>query len=443
MLAKTLHLGGFVASMLAVGAWLRSVDTIPFWSWTQGKAAHVAKGGVDCDTLFLGSSRMHYGIAPAEFDAQMAQLGLPSKSWNLAFCGVRQHDQAAILDWLLAERPAGLKRVVVELHGFDQRLRGGKWLTDMQVEMHTPGQFLGRCSSILASGDGLWNKLEQFAFVTAHTAVNAMRVGQGCRILLDPLDQSRPAGLSRAEAADRGWRPNGDATHHSDNEVQAHAAFLAHPERAARVAQEKAVDPARSFLAGGFNHRAFAAQVEAARSAGIEILFVVMPTLTHDFQGRDGVDEASQRARILEMDRFAEHPLLGDPSLYYDASHLNEKGARVFSRALARAIARPQASRSSQALTLEVEATGPGKAAKLRLMAKSGSGSPANARRRRSATATRSASSCRRCSRSACSVRSTDRPPACWTGRKTCAWMGSICRLASCTKDAPSPSRPS
>ncbi len=347
--SRILHSALFVAGLLGVAALLRSVDTIPFWSWTRDEIVHVATGDADCDTLLLGSSRIHYGIQPQAFDARMAELGMPTKSWNLAFCGMRSHDSAALLDWILEHKPKGLKRVLVELHSFDQKVRGGDWMTDMQVEMHTPGQLLPRVRSILLSNHSLPEKLQQFGYVALHTLSNALRAGQGLRLLDDQLADAPAARLDRRSLARRGWRPNGEDTAHSPQADAEHAEFLQNGEKYARIAREKTDDPCRPFLRGGFNLEAFAHQVESARRAGVEILFVVMPPFGYSFRGRDGVDAAARLATVIELDRFADHPELTDLSLYHDQSHLNSQGALAVSRLLAEETARALAEATAPA----------------------------------------------------------------------------------------------
>ena len=161
--------------------------------------------------------------------------------------------------------------------------------------------------------------------------------------------------------ARRGWRPNGEDTAHSPQADAEHAEFLQNGEKYARIAREKTDDPCRPFLRGGFNLEAFAHQVESARRAGVEILFVVMPTFGYSFRGRDGVDAAARLATVIELDRFANHPELTDLALYHDQSHLNSQGALAVSRLLAeetaRALAEATAPASAPTLTAQWQTT--------------------------------------------------------------------------------------
>jgi hypothetical protein len=359
MHSALLHTSLFLAGLASAAAAIRSVDALPFWSWTKGKVAHVAAGADGCDTLFLGSSRIHYGLQPDAFDRRMAELGQPTKSFNLAFCGMRQHDVCALLEWLAAHKPPTLRRVIVELHGWDQRIRGGGWMTDMPIEMHTLAQAAPRLRSVLLSSCSALDKAQQHLFVAAHTAANALRIGQGTRILDALLGRSKPQVLDKKTRAWRGWRPACPESDSSPQAMKDHATFLGDPARFAAVADEKAKDPRRAFLAGGFNLSACTDMVQRAKAAGLDVVFVVMPTMGHDFRGRDGVDAAAKLAPVVELDRFGRHAELADLALYYDASHLNAAGAELASRILAEETARILNPEAPLALTAQWSATTP------------------------------------------------------------------------------------
>ena len=145
--------------------------------------AHLLRKAGDYDTVFLGTSRVLNGMLPVEFDARMAELGMPTRSFNLGLSGLLPNDITALVDWLVAQPSLRLKRAIVELHAFEQGERGGQWMTDFQVEMHAPALLGARLESVWLSRHPWWSKLEIAAFACAHTAANTLRIGQGGRIL--------------------------------------------------------------------------------------------------------------------------------------------------------------------------------------------------------------------------------------------------------------------
>lgn len=335
---------------------------MPFQSWARPKYEHVELRGDGYDTLFLGSSRFYYALDPAVFDARMRLLGQPTRSFNLAVSGHRQHDVGAVVDWLLVHKPASLRRVVIELHSFDLRERAYDWMSDQLLEMHTLGQFLPRCRSVLLSQHSWFEKLRQLWFVCAHTLPNELRCGQGPRILDDRLNRDRGQPL-----ADRVWR-EGWMPIEDENlpHLQAgHEEFLADPKALMNLVAIRVQDVAPPFLRGGFNLAAAVAQAEALRRAGIEPIYVVMPTFAFDNLGRDGVIEFARGVRVFELDRPQLHRQLYEPDLFYDASHYGTAGAGVFSAYLAellhecadRPVDEPPAPRAWPTLPMQLSAT--------------------------------------------------------------------------------------
>ena len=338
MLKTLAHLGLFLAGMVLVDVNLHDVEPLPFWSWSRNKVNWVAEHGEDYDTVFFGSSRMHYAVQPEVFDARMAELGLPTKSFNFALSGLRMHDVAVMLDWVMAHKPARLQRAVIELHSFDQRIRGGQWFSDQDLEMHAPGVFGMRVQSVLLSKTPFLDKLAQLQYVALHSLSNALRLGQGTRLVKDWLARARGERLPKAyDVASSGWDDvSAVKLEHMIREHEEFPSLRAHFEQQLswKVTNQRIED-----LEGGFNAGAVRTIASRLRSAGVEPIFVVMPSFSCDFYGRDGVAEVAREVRVLELDDPAPNRPIYDWSCYYDSSHLNAQGAAAFSRFLAERVA--------------------------------------------------------------------------------------------------------
>lgn len=334
MILRLIHVLLFLLGLGGTAAWLQWFEPTPFLSWARNKTEHVTRAGEDYDTLFLGSSRFNFGLDPRIFDARMAELGVASKSFNLALGGHRQHDIGAVVTWLLANKPAGLRRVVIELHSFAQVVRAGDWMSNQELEMHMASEFVPRCRSILL---GTWpwtDKFLQFRFVFAHSLTNVLRIGQATRILGDWLARVRGEPLPATyPPQDRGWAPIEGLNLPSDR--GARGQFLSGQADCGAYLAQMVQDVCPPWLKGGFNLRSIRSQAEALRAAGVEPVYVVMPTFNMSHYGRDGVTEFARDARVLELDRPELHRPLYDPSLYFDASHLSTAGTAVFSSYLA------------------------------------------------------------------------------------------------------------
>lgn len=342
MLKKLAHLVLFFAGMAFVDVNLHDVDLLPFWSWSRDKVNWVSEHGEDYDTLFLGSSRMHYGLKPEVFDARMAELGQATRSFNFAFSGARMHDVAYMLDWLARHKPQRLKRVVIELHSFDQRIRGGQWFSDQDLEMHAPAVFAMRMQSVAVGKTSLVEKAEQAQYVLLHSLSNALCLGQGVRITSDWIAKSHRERIPNAyDVADGGWQDV--ASLDLEHMRKEHANFSSQPEACERKLGWKVSRDRIEVLEGGFNPAAVRSIAERMRACGVEPIFVVMPTYASDFFGRDGVAGIASEVRILELDDPAPNRPIYELSYYYDVSHLNSEGAKAFSRFLAERVVEAEA----------------------------------------------------------------------------------------------------
>jgi hypothetical protein len=337
MKSWVLHLSLFLAGMTFIVVNLHDVEPLPFWSWSRNKVNWVQEHGEEYDTMFFGSSRMHYGLRPDVFDARMAELGTPTKSFNFALSGLRMHDVAHMLDWVVAHKPSTLKRAVIELHSFEQNIRGEQWFSDQDLEMHSPDVFWTRMQSVAISNTPTIDKAKQAQYVLMHSASNALRLGQGGRITQDWIARANGERLPKAyDVEDRGWQSVATVT--LPHMVKEHEEFPSMRERFERQLSWKALKAPMPFLDGGFNAAAIRKQAAMLRAVGIEPIYVVMPTYSTDFYGRDGVADIAKEVRVLELDDPAPNRPLYDWSDYYDASHLNADGAAAFSRYLAERI---------------------------------------------------------------------------------------------------------
>ncbi|MFO1029935.1 MAG: hypothetical protein U1F60_02545 [Planctomycetota bacterium] len=334
MLRRFAHVVVFLAALAATALGIRRLDTEPVQSWMRMKLDHFAAVGDQYDTVFVGSSRLNFGLDPERFDARMAELGQPTRSYNLAFGGMRQHDFTWVLAWLAEHRPPKLRRVLVELHEWSQWVRGGQWYADQDIELHTLDLLWPRCRSVLLDLDGPLQKLEQLRFVVAHTALNALSVGRGPRLV---------DGVVRHLQGEPGPAPTAVPRHGAariEDVTEApvlanRRAFLADPEPAT-TARKKITELVEGpWPSGCFDRASFAMQVQRLRALGVEPMFVVMPTWERGFRGRDGIAEVEREVRVLDLDHPLQNRPLFDRALYFDQSHLNEAGCTRFSDYLA------------------------------------------------------------------------------------------------------------
>ncbi|MGC6487998.1 MAG: hypothetical protein ACON4Z_10160 [Planctomycetota bacterium] len=340
MLRTLLHTSLFLAGFGATAAWLVSVDRLPFWSYTRPQAHTLSVAIDEVDTIFLGSSRVMRGVSPALFDARMTALGRPSLSYNFGVAGTRAHDYERQIEWILEQRPKKLRRIVLEASTYRQPIRDGQWMKDLSVETHEAVSLPSRLSSILAEDADLDDKLEVTGYVLAHTLVNALRVGQGPRILDDWCRRWSGRLPSRFFAhANRGYAPLSAENPPSKIRGEQHRAWIANPQLAENLLWHKRNRGLPEEYRGGFDHWSCERQIARLEEAGIELVYVVMPSHTIHFYGRDGLDEHADEVVVLDFEDPDEFPTLYQFENWFDETHLGAAGAMRFSTLLADAVA--------------------------------------------------------------------------------------------------------
>lgn len=332
------HTTLFCVALLAVTTAIRSADPMPFHSWTRSKIHETVTPDAPYDTLFVGTSRMEFGLMPSEFDARSSELGIPTRTFNGALSGLRTHDVIHVLHWITDRAPASLRRVVMELHDLDQHVNGSQWFSDMQIEMHAPSTLLPRLASVAKVSRGFAEQMRQGGSVALHGLANALTLGEGARIVADRIAIADGGSLPNAwRSGSTGWRAvDTHSTPHVDQMRRDLIEGRAYWERALF---DKSLRPTADEFLGGFRSEPFFALQDRLRARGIELVLVVMPTISFDFYGRELVPALSSRILTIECDRPAEHRPVFAWENFFDVSHLSIAGAKAFSRHLAELLA--------------------------------------------------------------------------------------------------------
>ena len=79
------------------------------------KRAHLAAHGDDYDAIFIGSSRVEVQVVPAVFDARMAELGFPIRSFNAGISAMTPPEDAFFFDEITRGPHRRLRWVFVEV----------------------------------------------------------------------------------------------------------------------------------------------------------------------------------------------------------------------------------------------------------------------------------------------------------------------------------------
>lgn len=334
-----LHICLFLVGMTAVAASLRGLDVMPFNGVARTKLGHLLQHEGEYDTLFVGSSRMHYGLIPNAFDQAFAKAGRTSSTYSLGLAGYRPNDFDVLIDWLLRNRTQRWKRAFIELHTFQQSGFDSNWMSWRQIHLHTPQTLFPRLATALGGFTSAPPAWEVACSVCMHTLTNALSIGRAPTIidnLITPPSEQHIRDSSQTR--DHGWRSALDAAKTNASLRKAHDKWLTETDHEPVLAMKRAGE-VPDHQRTGLPYALIRAMADKLHAAGIEVCFVVMPTMQHSFWGADGVPVVAEGIDVIDLDDPAAHADVFDPRGFHDHSHLNPRGALSATTALARTYA--------------------------------------------------------------------------------------------------------
>jgi len=286
------------------------------------------------DVVFLGSSRIYFGVSPAEFDRRTAELGFPTHSFNLGITGQKVHGAYGALRALQARNPRGLKYVLVDPETVSLMLSELPRLMDGQVSLHDIESSRLLLDYIWSSALDPRDKFARSREVLRACAYDTANLGRGLRgvdaLMGRATDQERMKFRigSRAD----GFRAKDDNPNPQAAEM--HVRFLSNQgrwqrqisrflgERPERVRLHEAGRPLLTRIA------------DLARQMGAEPIFFLSPSMDHQLSLISEYEEGHIRTLFAfnDPERF---PELYETDARWEAKHLSAEGARRFSALLA------------------------------------------------------------------------------------------------------------
>jgi len=293
----------------------------------------------DLDLLFFGSSRVYRGVVPELFDAELARRGHRIRSFNLGMRGALSHEVNELLRRALAERPARLRWVVVELGEWD-RLEGNYW-THRAIAWHDWTETRSVIRSCWLEPAPLLERLAHAGINLLQFAARATALGNGAEAVRErfraatlPPDGERSESVALAREG-RGFAEFSPDEYRGGRTALNRREFKDRLTEFAKNAAELRQLNARPADLGSYNLAALRAQIDLVRAAGVEIVHVVMP----GFEAVPRLHRLAEEGEVptlLAFDDPVRYPELYLPESRFDLRHLNTRGARRLTRLLAR-----------------------------------------------------------------------------------------------------------
>lgn len=352
-LSAVLQIGIGLATFLLVARGILTLASYPtedpIWAKLQWLESG-EHGGYEL--IFFGSSRIQSGVDPEVFDRVAVRNGWDVRSFNLAADGAEAEDVDFLLRRVLAARPPGWRYAVIEAR---------PWL----------GRTWGRENALIPRTiyfrdfESTWRSVyAALRFGGSHDETTAVRLhllgfaarlgaaGRGPDAVRRMQNRPPPWASHESLIEDRGYRRSPRWTHRgapadcfgelpvSDEEWEERARarlrrspwtppdFAPRPDESLEEARRRALE--HVWL------QPFRRQQERLRAAGIVPVFFT-PSLnswTPDLEAYGVVDT------FLSYDDPRRIPEIFRPEHRYDCSHVDESGARIFSRHMARDLAR-------------------------------------------------------------------------------------------------------
>lgn len=328
---------GFLLALILTCWTVGHLADVPEMGTLDDKLRYFSEHQDDYDLVFVGSSRLHRGVVPALFDAEMAALGHPVRSFNFGTLGMQAHEASSLLRRLLANKPARLRYVVIEPGEFDPELPAENRFKRRVIFWHDRHETLAVWRSTLARQDLPWTRRADLLMTHGlHFVAQAMALDRG----FDLIQRIAPTPVAPSKLADlvkyQGFLPYTPQSYEFSDERKAFLADLASYRQ--QVAALGAERPREKVPAEGLT-QAIAAQRAELESLGLTPIYVIPATL-HAQNEFHALNRSGVMPRLLAFDDPTEYARLYDENLRFDPEHLTQEGADLFTRLLAERLAR-------------------------------------------------------------------------------------------------------
>lgn len=318
--------GGFLAACALLS---RFVDPTPV---DGGRIDWVRTHGADFDTFVVGSSRTARQLVPSVFDAAMAAGGRPTRSFNLGMPGMRPPEDDYVIERALAGRTAPLRFLIAESNPVQIGLAPQDRETARAVYWHDARRMrtLWRRafapSSIAPEGapddEIVKQNVRALADHARHWLWNATRLGRGAELLQEAtLAPRAPRRRDPLGPAGDGFVPR------PPGEVLAGEELERYRREMEAVVEEP---PSRRYGDAESQAELLRKRDLAARHGG-RLVLVVPPYLTRPF-----APLPAHGTLFLDFSDPRRYPELFAADHRSDFGHLNQRGAELYSRLLAR-----------------------------------------------------------------------------------------------------------
>jgi len=275
------------------------------------------------DTIFIGSSRVRHGIIPQVFDEVAAKNGVHTHSFNLGYSGMWPPESYYYLRQVLALHPKKLRNVFIELMDYRFGQAEGEAPTMRSVYWHDVTHTGMALRLVAESPRPFTEKIDFFATHAQEFVQNMTNSGRGAEWLEQRYFPTKKK-FDTSWIPRRGFDPEPAAEWNDAAKAEYRRQIQAFEEASAHEYWRSGFAAALNGILGDVNQ------------TGAKAILVIPPTVRPD---EHFATFPSGVFAHFYFDNPSEYPRLYLPELHYDPGHLNEAGAREFTRQLAEGFA--------------------------------------------------------------------------------------------------------
>jgi hypothetical protein len=324
----------FLAGLVAVAAVL--FPLVPGDDRTSFDEAF--ESAPQCDLLFVGPSYIKYGFVPEAFEEESKRLGHPHRVCKYAREALRGYELENDLALVMKHPFPRLKTVVVDVTLSPKNIgfRSENWFTQRVVRWHTWRSLPWLYRHYEANRVSWLEDAPQILAHLQHVAMNYLGIGRGGTLLTQAREiESLLSPTAKARKKRRGL-------HNVERPRSGKAADV----REYRKTREQLVaEKAGKGRRAASGDEDWPRELEPiVREAGYEPIFLYSPVLMHRALPR--LERRGDHPLVfLDFDDPEHFPELYDYEVRAKGSHLSVRGAVLFSRRLAREMARMEEGR--------------------------------------------------------------------------------------------------
>ena len=279
------------------------------------------------DTIFVGSSRIHNGIAPSIFDQVLAENETPSRSFNFGASGMYPPEEFYVLEQIFALNPRNLKRLFLEIDDVQAAWLSGDQTSQRDVAWHDTKStwLIVRKILDLDVREPLARKLRMLRRARHPLARHLMLWARNLSNQGRAFDLAESfASSDQVDPEKLGPKLDG---HFQSDEVISGETELAYERELAREQADNAGNVALDRYADQA-YRRYARQIEGLGARPIFVVAPIFPKFPSQFSG-------PPPGLVLAYNKPSVYPDFYHRSVRVDLHHLNFAGATRFSKLIA------------------------------------------------------------------------------------------------------------